>query len=195
MMESISSVGLVLRRVRHLDSDFKLTILLRDFGKVAAISKGGQRLLSKLKAVQEPFSEGDFQLFVPPHGTNGRLTGGRLINSHQNLRQNYEAFNAACRCCEVVEMLLPFRAPSPDVYDILRESLQSLQSSGSPKPSPLHDWVLFIVQILKVLGHGDVSEQASRYLADAPLERCVTFVEAELERILPWRLKSAVEVQ
>ncbi len=190
MMDSISGVGLVLRRARHLDNDLKLTILMREFGKVLAVSKGGQRMSSKLKAVQEIFSEADYQVFVPAHGVNGRLVSGRLIGSHEKLRGNYDAFGIACRCCEVVEMLLPFRAPSPDVYDILRESLQSLQSSQSP----LHDWVLFVVRILKALGHGDVSEKASQSLVDAPLERCVALVEAELERILPWRLKSTVEV-
>ena len=194
MMESLVGRGIVLRRVRHLDDDFKLTVLLRDAGKVMAVSKGGQRMASKLKSVQEPFVEAEFQVFAPPHGVNGRLAGGRLLDSHRALRSNIDAFNIACRCCEVVEMLLPYRAPSPDVYDILRASLQSLQSMDGPALSPLHQWVLFVVQILHVLGHGDVSETARRLLSEAPLERCVAHVDAELERILPYRLKSVTEV-
>lgn len=193
-MEPLSSRGLVLRRVRHLDDDFKLTLFLRDAGKVLAISKGGQKMASKLKAVQQPFVEADFHLFIPPHGVNGRLVSGRLLDSHERLSSNLDAFQMACQCCEVVEMLLPFRAPSPEVYDILRQSLQALQTLDSPSLSPLREWVLFVVRMLKVLGHGDVSEQASRLLSEAPLDRCVSLVNAELERILPWRLKSAVEV-
>lgn len=193
MMDSVSGVGLVLRRERHLEQDLRLTILMRDAGKVKAISKGGQRLSSKLKAIQEPFTEADFQLYLPPHGGYGRLAGGRLVHSHQNLRAHLEAFQLACRCCEVVEALLPARAPSPDVYDILRQSLQVLQTP-EPHGSPLHEWVLFVVRLLKTLGHGDVSAETGRLSTEGSLTHCVAFLESELERILPWRLKSTVEV-
>jgi hypothetical protein len=91
-------------------------------------------------------------------------------------------------------MLLPFRAPAPDVYDILRQSFQALQTIGASQPSPLHEWVLFIVRLLKAMGHGDVSDEAAALLSGSPLQRCVSFVEAELERILPYRLKSTIEV-
>ncbi len=194
MMDSISDVGLVLRRVKHMDNDFKLTILLRETGKVLAVSRGGQKMASKLKAIQEPFIEADFQVFAPPHGVNGRLAGGRLINSHMDLRSNIDAFNIACRCCETVEMLLPYRAPSPDVYDILRASLQSLQTTDESTLSPLRQWVLFVVRLLQALGHGDVTEMARRLLSEAPLEKCVAYVDAELEQILPYRLKSLIGV-
>lgn len=193
MMDSIVGPGIVLRRSRHLDHDVKLTILFRDFGRLGAVSKGGLRMNSKLKSVQEIFTEADFQMFAPPHGTHGRLSGGRLINSHRALRQNVEAFGTASRCLEVVDTLLPYRAPAPDVYDILRRSLQAFQASGASQP-PQHEWVLFIVRLLKVLGHGDVSDEAAKLLSGSPIERCVAYVEAELERILPWRLKSTVEV-
>ncbi|MCG3205462.1 MAG: DNA repair protein RecO [Elusimicrobia bacterium] len=193
-MESLLSRGLVLRRVRHLDNDLRLTLFLRDVGKVLAISKGGQRMASKLKAVQQPFVEADFHLFLPPHGVHGRLASGRLISSHERLSSHLDAFQMACRCAETVEMLLPFRAPSPEVYDILRQSFQALQGSLNLELSPHRQWVLFVVRLLKVLGHGDMSDQASELLSRAPLDQCVTFVEGELSRVLPWRLKSDVEV-
>ncbi len=195
MMESVVSAGLVLRRVRYLDYDFKLTLLLRDIGKVGVVSKGGQKITSKMKAVQEPFTEADFHVYVPAHGINGRLAGGRLVNSHQNLRQQLDVFQLASRCCEVVEALLPYRAPAPDVYDILHASLQRFHAPERHSTTPLHEWVLFVVRLLKSLGHGDVSKHALQLLTDAPMERCVSFVEAELEQILPRRLKSVVEVQ
>lgn len=195
MMESLTGPGIVLRRARHMDDDLKLTLLLRDAGKVIAIAKGGQRITSKLKAIQQPFVEADFQVFAPTHGVNGRLGGGRLIDSHSEISSNYEAFEIACRCCETVEALLPFRAPSAEVYDILRASLRSLQPVEKPALSPLREWVLFVARLLNALGHGDVSEMERRLLSGAPLERCVAHVDAELEKILPRRLKSVTEVR
>jgi hypothetical protein len=82
-------------------------------------------------------------------------------------------------------------------------------SAGLP---PAEEWVLFVARLLRCLGHGDVTErllallepsereEASAVL-DSPtetalhvrpesLERCQNLVDAELERILPWRLKS-----
>lgn len=201
--------GLVLRRTKRGEDDFRLTVFIREVGKTLVLSKGGQRPKYKLRSLQEPFTEADFHLFFPPdNGINGRLAGGKLINSHQGLRSNYEAFQTASRMVETVDVLVPFRAPAPDVYDILRTSLKAL-SAGLPAPE---EWVLFVAHLLQCLGHGDVTDrlltllepsereaagaalesptETSLHVRPASLERCQTLVDAELEHILPWRLKS-----
>ncbi|MBV9080086.1 MAG: DNA repair protein RecO [Elusimicrobia bacterium] len=208
-MNSLSGPGIVLRRHKRGEEDIRLTLFFRDAGKLLATSKGGQKPASKLKALQEPFTEADFHVFAPEHGVNGRLAGGRLMDSHQGLRGRYEAFETASRACETVDVLVPFRAPSGDVYDILRTVLRSL-AAGSP---PTVEWVLFVTRLLMCLGHGDVSdrllallEPSERAAAGAAfesraddaqlsvqpqsLERCLNLVNAELEHILPWKLKS-----
>ncbi len=180
-MESLNGPGLVLRRRKHLEFDVKVLIFLRDAGKVVAISRGGQRLTSKLKALHEPFTQADFQLFATHDGHNGRLAGGRLIDSHIGLRTNPGAFLWASRALEIVDLLIPYRAPASDVYDILRRSLAefAVQSDVSAV------WVSFVAALLKTLGHGDVLEQSAPSL---------TLVERELSRILPRRPKSEIEV-
>lgn len=165
-----------------MEEDTRLTVLLRDHGKLSVVSRGSMRPGSKLKAVQEPFSEADFQIYVPAHGTHGRLTGGKLIDSHQPLRQRYDCFETACKCCEVVEMLLPFRAPSPEVFDILRQILGSLQMTVDPR----QEWVRFVVRMLECLGHGDLSSKVE----SASMDQSLAVVDEELKQILPWRLKS-----
>lgn len=169
-----------------MDEDVRLTLLLRDAGKVTVVSKGGQRLRSKLKGVQEPFSSADYQIYLPQHGSNGRLGGGRLIESFSGIRTNVMAFSTAARCVEVVDMMLPFRAPSPDVFDILHAAFQALASS----PAPDVEWIHFVRKLLNCLGHGDLTEKVTELLPN--VERCRTFVDAELERVLPWPLKSEV---
>ena len=208
-MNALTGPGLVLRRAKRAEDDMRLTVFFREFGKVLATSRGSQKPKSVLKAVQEPFTEADFHVFAPEHGVNGRMAGGKLIDSHQGIRTRFDAFETASRACETVDVLVPFRAPSPEVYDILRSALRSL-SAGS---SPVVEWVLFVTRLLVTLGHGDVSERLTALLEPsereaaeaaivstgmspaltvqpATLERCLNLVNAELEQILPWRLKS-----
>lgn len=195
-MNALTGPGLVLRRVRHLEDDVRMTVLLRHHGKIMITSRGGQRLASRMRAVQEPFSEAELQIYAPEHGNNGRLAGGKLLDSHPRLRSRMDAFQTASRAAETVDMLLPYRAPSPDVYDILRHTFRTLQDAESPAV----EWVMFVVRLLKTLGHGDISDKAAALLAEAESEpesreRCLAFADGELERVLPWKLKSEIQNQ
>ena len=208
-MIPLTGLGLVLRRSKRAEDDFRLTVFLRDVGKILVLAKGVHGPKSKLRSLLEPFTEADYNLFVPPdNGVSARLAGGKLLDSHQGLRRNYEAYHSAARMVETVDVLVPYRAPAPDVYDILRASLQAL-SVGRSAPE---EWVLFVAHLLPCLGHGDVTERLLALIEPfereaagaalgsptetdfrvrpASLDRCQTLVDAELERILPWRLKS-----
>lgn len=208
------SRGLVLRRVKHLEKDVRLTLFLRDIGKVFVVARGAQGMNFRLKSLLELFSETDFQIYLPRHGLYGRVIGGKLLDCHQNLRLNVAAFGVACKSCEVIDFLLPFRAPSSDVYDVLQRCLHGLQAKGDPRI----EWLLFVMRLLKVLGHGDISGDIMRLLPPheedilRPLlsgekqkndpahplvlspsfRRAMGVAHAHLERILPWRLKSDV---
>lgn len=183
-MKAISDKGLVLRRKRHLENDTRLTVLLREHGKFSLISKGTALLKSKLKALQEPFSEIDIQVFVPLQGTHGRLVAGKLLHSFDRIRSSFEAFLVASTCCEVVEMLVPFRAPSPEVFDILQDAFSHLEMSQDIR----EDWVRFCQALLKSLGHGDISEKLENMSSSQRFDVAL----GELEQILPWRLKSDI---
>lgn len=210
-MNSAISPGIVLRRARHLENDLRLTLFLRDHGKVVALAKGGQRMSSKLKALQEPFSEAEYHVFLPEHSHNARLLGGRLSQSHAALRHRFAAFQTASRCCETIEAMFPFRAPAPDVYVALQRSLAAMEAGDPP-----FEWMVFLLSVLKCLGHGDHSERVTEFLpADqkavvlarvggqrlnfdinqhvvnrASLAQAASYLEDRLQNILPRRLKS-----
>jgi DNA repair protein RecO len=181
-MKSITDTGLVLRRTLHLEKDHRLIVLLRGQGKFSLVSKGTSQISSKLKILQEPFSLIDIQAFLSHHGTHGRLTGGKLLHSFDKIRQSYEAYLVASACAEVVDMLVPFRAPSPDVFDILRNAFSRLAQVASPQDV----WVDFVQETLKTLGHGDIAVKFN----NVPPVRRFDIANGELEQILPWRLKS-----
>jgi DNA repair protein RecO len=189
-MNLLTESALVLRRNRHLEHDARLIVLLRNEGKVLVTIKGAARMSSRLRVFQEPFTRADMQLYLPPQGLYARLIQGTLVRTHQHLRQNPSAFHAACRAVETVDVLLPFRAPSPEAFDILEHTLDALDKSAHVTT----EWVLFVLRLLKALGHGDHSKEVLKWLhPDNPtsMERAVTAVEAELERVLPRKLKSS----
>ncbi len=171
-MNLIPGPGLVLRRNKHLETDVHLHLFMKETGKVYATVKGGQRFSSKLKSLQEPFTLAEFQVYR------------QIQESHQFLRTDYKSFLVASKCCEVIDALLPFRAPSPDVFDILHHTLQGFQSI----PEPERVWIRFVVELLENLGHGDMSKD----LNQRSLGYSLAYVESRLESILPWKLKSEV---
>lgn len=182
-----SDTGIVLKRNRHLENDVRICLFLRHHGKVQALAKGGQRINSKLKGLLEPFAFGDYQVFLPHQGVSSRLISGSLRESHRSIRMNLAAFELACKCCEVVDMLLPFRAPSEDIFDHLQATFRRFQFMSHPKV----EWINFVTKILKDLGHGDFSDYVSRHSVDQSL----AFLNHHLNRILPWPLKSNVLTQ
>lgn len=189
-MNLISEPALVLHRAKHLEHDVRLRVLLRNEGKVLVIIKGALRPRSKLRVFQEPFTRADLQLFLPPHGVYARLIQGSLVKTHQLLRHNPNAFYTACRAVETVDALLPLRAPAPEAFDILEHVLSALENSSNVTV----EWVLFVLRLLKALGHGDHSKEVLKWLhPDDPnaMVRCQTALEAELERVLPRKLKSS----
>lgn len=178
-LPSLVDRGLVLNHTRHLDEDARLIVLFREIGKIHVVAKGTQKITSKLRPLTELFAEGEFHLAIAPHGVSARLTGGKLIQSHRYLCEQWKRFEIASRMCETADVLLPARAPAPEVFDILHRSLQDLKDASDVQAA----WLAFVIQLLKSLGHRDLMETS-------PLDP--SLVEAELERILPRRLKSAV---
>jgi DNA repair protein RecO len=188
-MKLTTHQGIVIRRIRHLEEDAKLTLLLRDEGKIIATIKGGQKLTSKVRVLQEPFIKADFQLFLPPHGPYGRVIQGRLINSHQGFRTNLLSFQLASQACEIVDMLLPFRAASPETFDLLDHTLHEFEVA----PDPIDPWILFALHLFRQLGHGEAPPEILRCVTTSSAkDRCLAYVDAELQRILPQQLKTDI---
>ncbi len=202
--------GLVLRRTRHMEQDVRLTVFLREVGKIVVLAKGGLKSANRLKALQDPLTEAEYHILLAPQGIHGRLIGGKLIASPHLFSKNWDNFSLASKCCEVVDCLLPFRAPSPDVYDILHATLQRVATESL---SAQH-WIQFNLRLLNALGYGELTEDVLRLLqpdefnrfrdgaADeefdstwqtvsaSSLNRCQAFLEARLSALLPWPLKS-----
>ena len=216
MMATFTDMGLILRRSTSLDDDVKVTVLLKTHGKITAIMKGARRSKMKLKTLLEPFTEADYQVFAPGHATQGRLINGSLKNSHSRIRTSVPAFSTACRMCEVIDLLIPQRMPSPEVFDILRLSFRWLDQM-CPVQSV---WIFFAGRLLKNLGYGDmvdglmpsVPESEREHLRSilcAPVDQAnagpielpdgvmdpwTVLIDSRLDELLPRGLKSSVLV-
>ncbi len=210
-----TGLGLVLRRTRHMEEDTRLTILFREIGKILVLSKGGLKSTNRLKSLQDPLTLSDYHIALAPQGIHARLIGAKLIASPHLLSQSWESFSLASKCCEVVDALLPFRAPSSDVFDILRSTLQRLTSERYPA----QHWIQFNLQLLDALGYGELSTEVLRLMqpsesglfkeggttsvddgawkeiSSSSLNRCRSFLEARLNALLPWPLKSVTVEQ
>jgi recombinational DNA repair protein (RecF pathway) len=174
----INDTGIVLYRSRFADEDIRTKIFLKTGGKALLSIKSGLKLSSKLKSLTEPFTEADYQLYLPPHSPSGRVIGGRPLQSFQYLKSNVPAFSIASQCCETIELLFPFRGASAQAYDLLQNTLKTLNTPDLPTI----EWPLFIFQLIHVLGHGDYSPDIIKSLS--PSEKAA--FEHWTDRGQPW---------
>lgn len=177
-MQTLSGTGIILHRKRHLDHDVQVTLFMRETGKVLGVIKGAQKMSSKLKVLQEAFSEIEVQIYSHEGSSHARIIGGKLLNSHMPLRQNTGRFFVASQCCELVQAAIPFRAPSPDTFDVLQETLENLEKA----PNAQAEWVFFVLRLMRVLGHGDLAAALLRHSGVAAQKW--PSPEVELRRIL-----------
>ena len=213
-MATFTDFGLILRRSTSHDDDVRVTVFLKANGKITAFMKGARRPHMKLKTLLEPFTEAEFQVFSPGHATHGRLINGSLKNSHAKIRTSIPAFSMACRMSEVIDLLVPQRVPSPELFDILRLSFRWLDQMCSVQSV----WIFFAGRLLKTLGYGDlldglmpsVPESERDYLRsiisapidqtnagsielpDRVLDPWTNLIDARLDELLPRGLKSSV---
>lgn len=202
----LTGAGIVIYRAKHLDADHRLTILHQTEGKMIITAKGGQRMNAKLKSIQQPFCISDLHIYIPAHGVYGRLVGGRLLSSHHRIQDSYDRFSVASQCCEVIDLLFPFRAPSPTGFEVLRKTLNNLEFSDDPRLV----WLLFNIDLLKALGHGDYVPEIIKFLdpheqedivlwsktghlpslCESARDESLRTIEDQLEQLLPRPLKT-----
>ncbi|UKS56887.1 DNA repair protein RecO [Exiguobacterium acetylicum] len=136
--------GLVLRTVVYGESNKIVTLLTREFGKLAVMARGAKKPGSRFNAASQPFVRG---VYIYPRSRGlGQLKSADVITSHAHIRQDVVLMAYAMYLLELADKALDERVPQPALYDLFVEGLEAMDDGLDP------DVVSFIIE-LRLLRH------------------------------------------
>jgi len=147
-MPTYQADAIVLRRLDYGEADRIVTLLTREYGKLAAIAKGARRGKSKVS--------GSLDLF---ERSNMMLAKGRNLDVVAQVERRGDARHIsgdlqrtayACLVAEVVDKVLEDRHPVDEIFDLVVRTLGDL---NVVERSPRADAAWFLMRILDVLGY------------------------------------------
>jgi len=137
----VTAEAVVLRRIDSGETDRRLTLLTREFGKLDVVAKGARKPGSRLAGSSEPLVHA---VFTWAEGRSRRfVTQVQPLTSFPRIRSEYERTLAALALAELAMVSLPYESPSPyesdslDIYEIYLASLAALETT--------EDWTAALV--------------------------------------------------
>ncbi|MCW5937999.1 MAG: DNA repair protein RecO [Fimbriimonadaceae bacterium] len=148
MSREVSDEAIVLRRHDAGESDRRLVLLTRTFGKLDVVAKGARKSGSRLAGSSELLARS--LVTWAPGPARRFVTHVRPVTSYPGLRTDYDRLMAGLAVAEVVATALPYESPAPDTFDLMGGALAAI-AGGEPWEAPL---VWFLAWLLREEGLG-----------------------------------------
>jgi len=129
-MSEVTVTAIVLKRKDSGESDRRLTLLTREFGKLDAVAKGAKKGGSRLAGSSDPLTVAHMTLAKGK--VNQFITQTQPMASFRGLRTDYERLSYALALTELFAAVLPFGEPFEEAFDLLLQSLKALEVHEKP---------------------------------------------------------------
>lgn len=126
MQDFITVTGMVIKTLPVGEYDRHVCILSKEKGKITAYAKGARRPNSRLVAVTNPFSFGEFKLYVGKSSYN--LLEANISNYFETLREDFEAAYYGMYFMELADY---YARENNDESMLLKLLYQSLRALGT----------------------------------------------------------------
>jgi DNA repair protein RecO (recombination protein O) len=146
-MQSLRTTAIVLRRINYGEADRILTLLTRDYGKLALIAKGVRKEKSKLAGGIELMSESDIS-FIKGKGDVGTLVSTQLVRHFGNIHIDMDRMNIASEFLKRIDKVTEDEA-GESYYDLVVDVFVSLNTPLIP-PQLVRAWSL--MRLLFLIG-------------------------------------------
>jgi DNA repair protein RecO (recombination protein O) len=147
-MPTYQADAIVLRRVDYGDADRIVTLLTREYGKLAAIAKGARRGKSRVNGSLDLFARSTMML---AKGRNLDVVAEvERRGDARHIAGDLQRTAYACLVTEVVDKVLEDRHPVDEIFDLVVRTLTDLNVL---ERSPRADAAWFLMRILDLLGY------------------------------------------
>lgn len=138
--------GIIIRRTNLNEADRIVTIFSKDYGKIRIIAKGVRKINSKIAGNLEPFCLSSLNI---AEGKNLDVVTSALIEKcYFNIRNDLKATGFVQYFGELIDKLTEDNDPHPEIYFLLDEVLDNLNSINSELLIPYFEW-----NLLSALGY------------------------------------------
>jgi DNA repair protein RecO (recombination protein O) len=129
-MNTSRTSALILRRINYGEADRILTLLTRDFGKIALIAKGVRKEKSKLAGGIELMSESDIS-FIKGKGDVGTLVSTQLSRHFGNIHIHLDRMRVASEFLKRIDAVTE-QDTNSDYYDLTIDMFVTMNTPEIP---------------------------------------------------------------
>jgi len=147
-MPTYQADAIVLRRLDYGEADRILTLLTREYGKLAAIAKGARKSKGGMGSSLDLF--GRSRMLLARGRSLDVVTQVERRGSVRHIAGDLERTAYACLVAEVVDKVLEDRHAMDDVFQLVVSTLEQL---NAPDRSARADAAWFLMRILDLLGY------------------------------------------
>ncbi len=145
-IRSYNTEGVILRRRNFGEADSIFTVFSPTVGKFDAIAKGVRKPSSRMRGHLEPLTRSQMHL---GQGRNlDVFTQAETVAAYRSVREDLDRLTLAIYCCELIDRFTVDRVPQAELYHLLNELLEGLDSSA-----PLTIGRAFELRILSLTGY------------------------------------------
>ncbi|MDD2973241.1 MAG: DNA repair protein RecO [Lachnospiraceae bacterium] len=184
MQDFLSITGMVMKVEPIGEYDRRIVILTKERGKISAFAKGARKPNSSLVAATNPFSFGEFKLYVGK--TSYNIIEANISNYFEELRRDFEGAYYGMYFLEIADY---YTRENNDEREMLRLLYQSFRALLLPSLS--NDLIRYIYEIKAIVVNGefpgmstdkgylDSTAYAVDFIMNARIEHLYTFTVTE----------------
>lgn len=148
-MSATKTQAFILKTQDYRDTSLLAHLYTRDFGKIRGIIKGIRDARARYDSTLEPFSMNEILFYKRRRGGDlHQVTQVELTDLFPAVREDLERLAYASYFAELLNELVEVEDPSPELFDLLKDSLELLGSGASPKRCAR----IFEVKLFEILG-------------------------------------------
>ena len=129
-MPAVNTSALVLRRADYSDYDRMVTLFSPDLGRIDAIARGCRRPKSPLVNAVEPFTTGEFQLYL--RRDRYTLEQCQISESYYELRSDYDRLYHGAYWLRLLGAVVLPETPAPELFMTALRALAHLNYGEMP---------------------------------------------------------------
>ncbi len=180
MQDFLVVTGMVIKGSPISEYDRRITILTKERGKISCFAKGARKPNSPYVAATNPFSFGEFKLYVGKSSYN--LLEANISYYFEELRHDYMSAYLGMYFLEVMDY---FTRENNDEIEMLKLLFQSLRAISAKGLTNELTRAIFEIKVLVVNGEfpgiedgmilSDGARYAIGYIESAPIEKLYSF--------------------
>jgi DNA repair protein RecO (recombination protein O) len=144
-----SDEAIVIRCVDFSETSRILTLFTKNFGKIEALAKGGRRLKGPFDNALDLLARISVTFLLKKGDVLDLLTESKLNKRFKVNQNNQAGLYAGYYAAELVNLLTERNDPSPEIYNLLAETLDDVETAAELMKTLLH----FEERLLNYTGH------------------------------------------